>query len=730
MITTPTREAPSSRRRHPRLLVRTTRTTRLAAAAAVVALGVTLAGCASGATGATADPAPPAPPQHQPGGHSLAKDDVDTWLDGAVGSALQTTGIPGATVSVVADGKVLTARGYGMADTGTGETDARRVDPERTLFRIGSVSKVVSATAIMQLVEKGDLDLDADVQQYLDFDLDTPKGAVTLRHLLTHTAGFEEVIAGLIGTPGSEKTLREAVSEAPPAQVFTPGTTPAYSNYGATLAGYVAERVSGVPFADLLQQDVFDRAGMTSSSFAQPLPADLDARLAHGYPDDSKPAVATEVVNAAPAGAMSATATDMARFMLAQLGDLPDDQALLQPDTLAEMHRPALDADDLGTLVAGQRMDLAFFDDSTPGLAAFGHDGDTQVFHSAMRMFPEHDTGIFLSMNGSGRSATASLDLRTTVLQGFADRYLRDAATVGMADTDSRGGAGTVDGDASGSETVASGTGSGSADGSGDASDGPVAADLAGTYLSSRSPVTNPGALLALSGQTTIVPRSDGTVAVTPKPLGMTTGVYEKVGTDLWREVGGDALLATRTTDTEGDASVEAISWGASFTMLRAQPWQAASAVLPSVVLAVVVLLASMIAWPSTALAGVGRRRRDLRAGLSTGSATTTPRRRDRTLLLSRLGQASTLLALVGWAVVAVQAMSFAEVSAVTLRLLQGLQLLGVVAIVPAALVAWQAVRERRGWAVVTGRVLVLVSLVVLAGFAFGFRLIAPSVSF
>ncbi|KQM29779.1 serine hydrolase [Frigoribacterium sp. Leaf8] len=718
MITTPTREAPPSRRRHPRLLVRTTRTTRLAAAAAVVALGVTLAGCASGATGATADPAPPAPPQHQPGGHSLTQDDVDTWLDGAVGSALQTSGIPGATVSVVADGKLLTARGYGMADTGTGETPAEAVDPERTLFRVGSVSKVVSATAIMQLVEKGDLDLDADVQQYLDFDLDTPKGAVTLRHLLTHTAGFEEVIAGLIGTPGSEKTLREAVSEAPPAQVFTPGTTPAYSNYGATLAGYVAERVSGVPFADLLQQDVFDRAGMTSSSFAQPLPADLDARLAHGYPDDSKPAVATEVVNAAPAGAMSATATDMARFMLAQLGDLPDDQALLQPDTLAEMHRPALDADDLGTLVAGQRMDLAFFDDSTPGLAAFGHDGDTQVFHSAMRMFPEHDTGIFLSMNGSGRSATASLDLRTTVLQGFADRYLRDAATADStdpadaadaADAASRGGAGTVDGDAS---------------------DGPVAADLAGTYLSSRSPVTNPGALLALSGQTTIVPRSDGTVAVTPKPLGMTTGVYEKVGTDLWREVGGDALLATRTTDTEGDASVEAISWGASFTMLRAQPWQAASAVLPSVVLAVVVLLASMIVWPATALPGVGRRRRDLRAGLSTGSATTTPRRRDRTLLLSRLGQASTLLALVGWAVVAVQAMSFAEVSAVTLRVLQGLQLLGVVAIVPAALVAWRAVRDRRGWAVVTGRVLVLASLVVLAGFAFGFRLIAPSVSF
>jgi CubicO group peptidase (beta-lactamase class C family) len=737
MTTTPTREAPPSRRRHPRLLVR-----KGLAAAAVVALGVTLTGCASGATGATVDAAPPAPPQHQPGGHSLTQDDVDTWLDGAVGSALQTTGIPGATVSVVADGELLTARGYGMADTGTGDTPAEAVDPDRTLFRVGSVSKVVSATAIMQLVEDGDLDLDADVQQYLDFDLDTPKGTVTLRHLLTHTAGFEEVISGLIGTPGSEKTLREAVSDAPPAQVFTPGTTPAYSNYGATLAGYVAQRVSGVPFDELLQRQVFDRAGMTSSSFAQPLPDELDARLAHGYPDDSEPAVPTEVVNAAPAGAMSATATDMARFMLAHLGDLPDDQALLRPDTLAEMHRPALDADDLGTLVAGQRMDLAFFDDSTPGLAAFGHDGDTQVFHSAMRMFPEHDTGIFLSTNGSGRSATASLDLRTTVLQGFADRYLRDATAAGSAtgsgdptDGNGRGGAGTIDDASPAADAVASGTGPGSATGSGagDATDGPVAVDLAGTYLSSRSPVTNPGALLALSGQTTVAARSDGTVAVTPKPLGVTTGVYEKVGTDLWREVGGDAVLATRTagdaSGTDGDATVEAISWGASFTMLRAQPWQVASAVLPSVALAVVVLLASMIVWPATALAGVGRRRRDLRAGVS-GSVVTTPRRRDRTLLLSRLGQASTLLALVGWAVVAVQAMSFAEVSAVTLRVLQGLQLLGVVAIVPAALVAWRAVRDRRGWAVVTGRVLVVVSLVALAGFAFGFRLVAPSVSF
>jgi CubicO group peptidase (beta-lactamase class C family) len=702
MTSTPVQNAPRRGPRAHRLLPR------LAAAAAVVALTVPLAACSAGSasgaatdTAATTDTAPPAAPQHQPGGHALTQDDVDGWLDGAVGSALQTTGIPGATVSVVSDGQVLTTRGYGLADTGTEGSPARPVDPEDTLFRVGSVSKVVSATAIMQLVEQGELDLDADVQQYLDFDLDTPKGAVTLRHLLTHTAGFEEVIAGLIGIPGSEKTLREAVSEAPPAQVYEPGTTPAYSNYGATLAGYVAERASGVPFAELVQEQVFDRAGMTSSTFEQPLPDDLQARLAKGYPNDSLPASPTEVVNAAPAGAMSATSADMARFMLAHLGDLPADQALLEPATLDEMHSPALDADQLGTLAVGQRMDLAFFDDSTPGLPAFGHDGDTQVFHSAMRMFPDQDAGIFVSFNGSGRDPVDSLELRTTVLQGFADRYLRDASSSDAA-TDDAGGAGRPD----------------STD---------AAAATAGVYTSSRSPVTNPGALLALTGQTTVTPRSDGTIAVTPKPLGVTTGVYELVDDHLWREVGGDALLATRTDGEGADATVSAISWGASFTMLRAQPWQVASTAVPLVLASVAVLLVSVIAWPVASLVGIGRRtgRRDLVAARRTETG-----RRRRALLLSRVGQVATLLALAGWGIVAGQAMAFQDVSAGSIRVVQALQLAGVVAIVPAAVAAVQAVRERRGWASVTGRVLVVAALVALAVFAITWRLLSPSVSF
>ncbi|MDA3804097.1 serine hydrolase [Clavibacter sp. CT19] len=677
------------------------RSRRLAPVVGTVALVLALPLAMGAATSAgPADPPPPAPPQHQPGGHDLQKDDVDAWLDGVVGAALPTTGIPGAAVSVVADGKVLTSRGYGLADTGTESGSARPVDPADTLFRVGSVSKVVSATAVMQLVEEGRLELDADVQQYLDFDLDTPKGTVTLRHLLTHTAGFEEVITGLIGVPGSERALGDVMRTDPPEQVFVPGTTPAYSNHGASLAGYVAERVAGKPFVDLVQQEVLDRAGMTSSSFAQPLPADLDARLAKGYPDDSQPAYPTEVVNAAPAGALSATADDMARFMLAHLGDLPEDQALLDPATLDEMHRPALGADQLGTFAAGQRMDLGFFDDSTPGIRAFGHDGDTNVFHTAMRMFPDSDAGVFITFNGNGRDAVDTLELRTAVLQGFADRYLR------------------VD-DAAGSAGSAAAT-------SAPAGDPAAAAELAGTWLSSRSPFSNPGALLNLSGQTEIVPRADGTIAVTPKPLGITTGVYEKAGDHLWREVGGDALLATRASADGGP--VDAIAWGASFTMLRAEPWQAASVAIPGLLAAVAVLAVSVVAWPAAAIAGIGRRRR---ARASGADAVAVPRtRRSRALLLSRIGQAVTLVALLGWAAAAVQALSLVDVPAGQLRTLQVLQVVGALAVIPAALAAWQAIRTRRGVGIVTGRILVVVALVGIAAFAIGFRLLAPSVSY
>lgn len=405
---------------------------RAAFLATLFALAATaIAGCGAGTS-----PTNPAPPVGAPAAPGASTDpaalngrDVNAWLDGLLPAALQRTGIAGASVAVVRDGKILTARGYGHADTGTDDGAVPvPVDPDRHLFRVGSVSKLVTATAVMQLVEKGALDLDADIRDHLD--LTPPRSydrAVTLRHLLTHTAGFEERVGGLIDLAGTGTDLREALATDPPEQIYEPGTVPAYSNYGNALAGYIVERVSGTRFEEYVERNVLGRAGMTSSTFAQPLPPHLRERLSNGYDEASAPAVPFETVGVPPAGALSAPATDMARFMLAHLGAPAGGAALLSPATLELMHRPALDAASLGTLAGGPRMTLGFFEENRNGHRILGHGGDTSYFHSHLQIYPDDRAGIFISLNSNGRGAIDSHELRQAVLSGFADRYFPPA---------------------------------------------------------------------------------------------------------------------------------------------------------------------------------------------------------------------------------------------------------------------------------------------------------------
>ena len=275
----------------PRLVVRL---------GAVLLTTVVIAVSAAGCGAPQHNPAPPidAPAAPASGaGSALTGADVNAWLDGLLPAALDRTDIAGATVAVVNKGKILTTRGYGYADTGAGGNAAVPVDPDRHLFRMGSVSKLVTATAVLQLVQNGKLDLDADVKTYLDFELPLRhERAVTLRHLLTHTAGFEERIAGLIGTDGSDLNLRKALMTEPPEQIYRPGTVPAYSNYSNALAGYIVERVSGTRFEEYVQRNVLDRAGMPSSTFEQPLPAALRDRMSNGYDTSAGPAAPFEIV--------------------------------------------------------------------------------------------------------------------------------------------------------------------------------------------------------------------------------------------------------------------------------------------------------------------------------------------------------------------------------------------------------------------------------------------------
>jgi CubicO group peptidase (beta-lactamase class C family) len=206
---------------------------------------------------------------------ALTKADVDLWLDGYMPYALRTGDIPGAVVTVVKDGQILTTRGFGYADR-----DKRTpVDPDKTLFRPGSISKLFTWTAVMQQVEAGKIDLDADVNTYLDFKIPARNGKpVTTRQLMTHTAGFEEVVKALIFYDKPEPQLGDYLKKHVPKRIFDAGVTPAYSNYATALAAYIVERVSGEKFNDYLDRHVMGPLKMANTTFRQPLPANLVGR--------------------------------------------------------------------------------------------------------------------------------------------------------------------------------------------------------------------------------------------------------------------------------------------------------------------------------------------------------------------------------------------------------------------------------------------------------------------
>ena len=351
-------------------------------------------------------------PRAPAGSHALNKADVEAWLDGYMPYALHSGDIAGATVAVVQDGQVLTARGYGYADV------AKRtpVDPARTLFRPGSVSKLITWTAVMQLVDQGKLDLDADVNRYLDFKIPPRNGKpVTVRNIMTHTGGFEEVGKDLINyEQRPPMALGAYLKRYVPERIFAPGTTPAYSNWATSLGGYIVERVSGMPFDDYVEQRIFTPLGMTSSTFRQPLPAGFKPRMAQGYAQASENPAAFEIVVPAPAGAMTSTATDMAKFMLAHL---QGGKGILSPAAWKTMHDSPL------TIIPPlNRMELGFFETNVNGRQVNAHLGDTQGFHTSLHLFMNEGVGLFVSFNSGGKGGAAGT-LRGTLFHDFADRY-------------------------------------------------------------------------------------------------------------------------------------------------------------------------------------------------------------------------------------------------------------------------------------------------------------------
>lgn len=351
--------------------------------------------------------------QTVPSVHELTPADVAAFLDGVLPAQLKREDIAGATIAVVKDGKVLFTKGYGYADV----ENKKPVSPDETLFRPGSVSKLFTWTAVMQLVEQGKLNLDHDVNEYLDFKIPEAYGKpITLTNLLTHTPGFEEQVKDLFSDRPEPPPLGQYMKTHIPQRVFSPGTIPAYSNYGASLAGYIVERVSGQPFNDYINEHIFKPLGMTHSTFAQPLPATLSPLMSNGYKSGSDAAQPFETVNPFPAGSLTSTAADMARFIIAhpQDGQL-ENARILKPETARLMHKRLFALDD-----AANGMAHGFYEESRNGHRIIGHGGDTICFHSDLHLILDAGVGFFVSYNSAGKGETSP---RTMLWEAFLDRY-------------------------------------------------------------------------------------------------------------------------------------------------------------------------------------------------------------------------------------------------------------------------------------------------------------------
>jgi CubicO group peptidase (beta-lactamase class C family) len=335
-------------------------------------------------------------------------------MDGLMAAHMTDHEVLGATVAIVRDGALLFSKGYGFADA-----DLRTpVDPATTLFRIGSVTKSFTWVAVLQLRDEGLLDLDRSVNDYLDFQIpDTYDQPITLRHILTHTPGFEDRVFGLFGETGA-LGRGEWLSRNMPARVRPPGTLPSYSNYASALAGYIVERVSGLSWEEYVETRILAPLGMAYASSREPLPDPLAPHMSGGFAHEDGRFVAKpfEHIGAmAPAGSISASAEAMAAFMAALLGGGAHGEArILEPGTAAVLLDRALAPN---PRVNG--LTLGLYEKSTQAVRIVGHGGGTQWFFTDMALFPEEGLGVFVSYNSQGGSLLA-ID---RFMRAFLDRY-------------------------------------------------------------------------------------------------------------------------------------------------------------------------------------------------------------------------------------------------------------------------------------------------------------------
>jgi len=457
-------------------------------------------------------------------------------------------------VLVMQNGEVLLEKGYGYADL----KSRKPVDPATTIFRLASISKLFTWVSVMQLAEQGKLNIDTDINRYLDFQVSPAfSRPITLRNLMTHSGGFEDEARDIIVTnPKQAVSLRDFLIRNQPKRIFAPGTTPAYSNYGVGLAGYIVQRVSGQPFEQYVEQHIFARLKMEHSTFYQPPPAPLLRLPSEGYPPDTqKSPIGFEIFNPASAGGVSSTAADMGRFGQALLngGEL-DGVRILKPETVAAMWTPQFHASDQLPPIG-----MGFYQVWRNNLRWIGHEGDLVAFHSLFMLEPSQKLLLFISYNSAGGGART----RPEIIDMFSDRYFPSQIGQSFVPLPRK-----------------------------------ELEDIEGVYQSTRREESGKAKLLSLLSQRVAAVDKEGVLHIEDiKDLRDHPVKWKPIGKDLWQEIDGQRrLFAIR------DQGGQVVRLAYDFPGVQAQrvPWYehrapVLSAVSASLVVLLLVVLAPLI---------------------------------------------------------------------------------------------------------------------------------------
>jgi CubicO group peptidase (beta-lactamase class C family) len=643
----------------------------LAALLTFFCLPVTISAAQGGGKGQNPKPATPQKPMTAAtvpaGAPEMTAEDVGAFLDGVMPLQLRREDIAGAVIVVVKDGKILFAKGYGYANV----EKRIPVSADGTLFRPGSISKLFNWTSILQQVQQGKLDLDRDVNDYLDFKIPPtfPK-PITLRDIMTHTAGFEETAQELFVADAAHLTpLGNYVKTHLPERIFPPFTTPAYSNYATTMAGYILQRVSGEPFDDYIDNHIFHPLGMMHSTFRQPLPDALKPLMSEGYSVASQPAKPFEFVEAFPAGSSSVTGTDMARFMLAHLQDGQYEGAqILLPETARMMH-----SRQFSNLPDMNSMALGFYEESRNGHRIIGHAGDTDYFHSDLHLILDQQVGFFVSYNSAGKG---EISPRDALWHAFLDRYYPyeppAAAVVANAAEDAR--------------------------------------LVSGRYLSSRRAQTTVLKVLNVLGEPKVFANAGETISVDAlKDLNGQPKKFEEIGPLMFRQVHGQDRVAFKRDDAGQLVMVIDYPF---FVFQRSPGAENGTFNLWMIIVAIVIFVLTLLLWPVGAL---------LRKHYGHPLNLTPRQRRLRLIVrLTCLLDLVFLLLFIGFF-----AMAEKDIGILSPRfnpLLRTIQLvgwLGLLGTLAALFGAWQSWKERHWWLSRLGDTLIALSCLGFVWFVF-----------